>query len=103
MISADSLSIENYIYQEDLAERLKRLDRSIIGSIIKEQIPIPEQLLSNLDMKVKTIPEEDSDWLLENSLVSLPDSLMTSEVVSDSINISPESFNRLQMLDSLRQ
>ena len=100
---ADSLSIENYIYQEDLSERLKRLDRSIRGSILKNQIPIPEQLLGNLDGKVRTIQEEDSDWLLENSLVSLPDSLMTNDVVPDSVKMSPESFNRLQKLDSLKR
>ena len=100
---ADSLSIKSYIYKEDLSERLKRLDRSIRGSIIKAQIPIPEQLLGNLDGKVKTIQQEDSDWLLENSLVSLPDSLMINDVIPDSVKMSPESFNRLQKLDSLRR
>ncbi len=100
---ADSLSIENYIYQEALSERLKRLDRSIRGSILKDQIPIPEQLLGDLDGKVRTIQEENSEWLLENSLVSLPDSLMTNDVIPDSVKMSPESFNRLQQLDSLKR
>ena len=100
---ADSLSISGYMPHAELSERLKRIDRSVRTSIVKEQIPVPEQLLQNLDRKVKLLQKEDVDWLLRSNKVKMPDSLTMYNVIPDSLMSSPADFRRIQRMDSTKR
>jgi len=100
---ADSLSVSGYVSQKDLNERLKQIDRSVKGSIVKEQIPVPEELFVDIDSKVRLVPEDDADWLVRNSKIPLPDSLKTFSVIPDSLISNPADFKKVQRLDSARR
>ncbi len=100
---ADSLQVPGYIPQAVLDEKLKRIDRSVRGSIIKEQIAVPEQLFGGLDRKVKLISSENADRLMNTSLVKMPDSLQMLDAIPDSLINNPNDFKRIQRLDSMRR
>ena len=100
---ADSLFVSGYMSQSKLTERLKRIDRSVRNSIVKDQIPVPEQLLDNLDQKVDLLDVDEVSWLVTNNHVQLPDSLSAYNVIPDSLMNTPADFNRIQRLDSTRR
>lgn len=100
---ADSLSVSGYVSHNNLNERLKRIDRSVKGSIVKEQIPVPEELFMNINSKVRLVPEDDAEWLIRNSKIVLPDSLKTFSAIPDSLISNPADFKKVQRLDSARR
>ncbi|MCW0483036.1 DUF3078 domain-containing protein [Gaoshiqia sediminis] len=100
---SDSLFVSGFMSQSELTERLKRIDRSVRNSIVKDQIPVPEQLLENLDSKVDLLDQEDAEWLLETQQVKIPDSLTMYNVIPDSIMSNPSDFRRIQRLDSTKR
>ena len=100
---ADSLQVEGFVSHEELTEQLRRLDREVRNSIVKEEIPVPEQLFENLDQKVRLLKEEEVHLLLEDSLVILPDSLLSFATIPDPSMISEADYKRFQKLDSLKQ
>ncbi len=93
----DSLSVPGYIPASEIAEQQRRLDRSVQESIIRDQIPVPEQLLMGMGRNVKTVSPEESDWLLEAGIVSLPDSLSHADLSDPSYD-----ENKEKQKDSLR-
>lgn len=100
---ADSLQVPGYVPYDQLKEQLARIDRSVRDNIHKEQIAIPEQLLTNLDQKVKTLKPEEGSQLLGTSYVSMPDSLKDFGALPDSLITNPDDFKRLQRLDSTKR
>jgi len=99
----DSLSVPGYISQSHLNERLKRIDRSVKSSIIKEQIPVPEELFMDIDSKVRLVPQNDAEWLVRNSKITLPDSLRTFSAIPDSMISDPADLRKVQRLNSARR
>lgn len=99
---ADSLNVEGYVARPELNEKLQRLERSIENTIVKDQIAVPEELMVNLNEKVKLLEPGDVDILLRDSLVVIPDSLKGYDVIPDSLISSPADFKRLQRLDSAK-
>jgi len=99
----DSLSVSGYTAYPKLREQLKRIDRSVRNSIVKEQIPVPEQLLENIDRKAKVLSKEEAYKLLGSDYVSIPDSLNSFGTLPDSLMTNPDDFRRLQRLDSTRR
>jgi len=100
---SDSLSVPGYVSQNSLNERLKQIDRSVKGSIVKGQIPVPEELFLDMDSRLKLVPKNDAEWLIRNSKITLPDSLKTFSAIPDSLMTSPADFRRIQRLDSTRR
>ena len=68
---SDSLQVPGYMSYKELKEKLARIDRSVRDNINKDQIAVPEQLLTNLDEKVKTLKPEESERLLGTGYVSM--------------------------------
>ncbi|MGE4585739.1 MAG: DUF3078 domain-containing protein [Mangrovibacterium sp.] len=99
----DSLSVPGYVSREMLEEQLRLVNRSVKGSLVREQIPVPEELLSDVDANIRLVPEDDADWLVRNSKIVLSDSLMTFSAVPDSMLISPADFVKIQRRDSIRR
>ncbi|WP_163714741.1 DUF3078 domain-containing protein [Mangrovibacterium lignilyticum] len=99
----DSLSVPGYTAYPEVQEQLKRIDRSVRGSIIKKQIPVPEQLLENIDDRANVLSQEESYRLLGTEYVSIPDSLASFGALPDSVMTSPDDFRRLQRMDSTKR
>lgn len=100
---SDSLSVSGYVSQSNLNERLKRIDRSVKGSIVKAQIPVPEELFMDIDSKVRLVPQNDAEWLVRNSKITLSDSLRTFSAIPDSMISDPDDLRKVRRLDSVRR
>lgn len=100
---ADSLTVPGYISQGAINERLKRIDRSVKSSVVKEQIPVPEELFMNIDSKVRLVPQNDAEWLVRNSKIVLPDSLRIFNAIPDSMISDPDDLRKVQRLDNARR
>lgn len=99
----DSLSVSGYVSQSSLNERLKRIDRNVKSSIVKEQIPVPEELFADIDSKVKLVPQNDAEWLVRNSKITLSDSLRTFNAIPDSMISDPDDLRKVRRLSSARR
>jgi hypothetical protein len=99
----DSLSVPGYIAQSKIDEQLRRIDRSVKNSIVREQIPVPEELFERMDSKLRLVPQNDAEWLVRNSKITLPDSLRTFSAIPDSMISDPADLRRIQRLDSARR
>lgn len=100
---ADSLSVPGYVPQSVLSERLKRIDRSVKGSIVKDQIPVPRELFLDIDSKVTQVPADDAEWLIRNSRITLPDSLKTFSAIPDSLMTNSGDYRKVQQLERARR
>lgn len=99
----DNILIPGFVTDQELEEMMKDLDYSVKESIVKQQIPVPEQLLSNLSLKVNTVPPEESTRLLEEGKITLPDSLRNIDASPDSLSDDPDQLKVTQYKDSIRQ
>ena len=99
----DSLSVPGYVPYTELKEQMGRIDRSVRSSILKEQIPVPEQLLENVDKRVHTLSKDEAYKLLGTSYVSIPDSLTGFGSLPDSLMTNPDDLRRLQRMDSTKR
>lgn len=99
----DSLSISGYVSYNRICEQLKRIDRSVRESIVKDQIPVPEELFSDMDSKLSLIPKNDAEWLVRNSKITLPDSLKIFSAIPDSMIGSPSGLRKVQQMDRARR
>lgn len=99
---SDSLDVKGYVSAQEVKDKLAKLERAIKNTIVKDQIPVPEELLENLDEKVRLLERDEAEFLLRDSLVVLPDSLRAFDVIPDSMISSPTDFKRLQRLDSAK-
>ncbi|MGQ8336740.1 DUF3078 domain-containing protein [Sunxiuqinia sp. A32] len=100
---SDSLQIEGYVSNSQLIEQLKRIDREVRNTVVREEIPVPEQLMENLTEKVPLLKRDEADLLLRDSRVILPDSIQSFEAIPDSTLMSPADFRRIQRMDSLKR
>ena len=99
---ADSLNVSGFVSYDELQEQLARVDREVKNTIVREEIPVPESLFENITQKVRLLKKEESHLLLKDSLVVLPDSLLSFETIPDTSMISQQDYKRFQRLDSLK-
>ncbi|WP_372775543.1 DUF3078 domain-containing protein [Mangrovibacterium sp.] len=99
----DSLKVPGYMDFPTVHEQMKKIDRSVRNSIVKDQIPVPEQLLQNIDEKARIISPDESYKLLGTKYVSIPDSLENFGALPDSLLTNPDDFRRLQRMDSTKR
>ena len=100
---SDSLSVSGYLSAMAIAERLKRLDRSVKSNFVKGQISVPERLFKNMDSRIKFISSENAEWLVKNSKVTLPDSLKSYRAIPDSLMTNAADLKKLQRMDRARR
>ena len=99
----DSLKVSGYVGYSQVKEQQKRIDRSVRNSIVKDQIPVPEQLFHNIDQRAPILSQDESYRLLGTMYVSIPDSLAGFGALPDSAITNPDDFKRLQRMDSTKR
>ena len=104
---SDSLDVPGYQSEKEIHEIMKRIDRSVKSNIIKEKIPVPKDLLTNIDSKIPLVSEEDVKWLINNRDSVIPDRLewignKSKKIIDhfENIKIKKDSLLR-NMMDSL--
>ncbi len=98
----DSLNVSGYVSYLEMKEQFGRVDREVRHAIVRQEIPVPERLFENINQKVRLLQKNEAHLLLENSLVVLPDSLLSFKTIPDSSMISKEDYERFLRLDSLK-
>ncbi|MBK5203317.1 MAG: DUF3078 domain-containing protein, partial [Prolixibacteraceae bacterium] len=63
---SDSLDVPGYISDKEIHEIIKKIDRSVKSNIIREKIPVPKGLLTNIDGNIPLVTKEDVKWLINN-------------------------------------
>jgi len=99
----DSLNVPGYVAYPQVKEQLRRIDRSVRNSIVKGQIPVPEQLLENIDKRARILPQDQAYRLVGTKYVSIPDSLSGFGALPDSLITNPDDFKKLQRMDSTKR
>jgi len=99
---ADSLMVPGYYPSFMVEKDLEKIGVQLQTEFQNKEVTIPEELTANLDQKLNLIPEGEGIKLLTDSVYTIPDSLKIPEVIPDSLLNSPENFESLRVIDSLR-
>ena len=88
----DSLYVPGYYSVDHVKTDLEKIKTELQKESQKNDIEIPESLLSELDEKVQTVPQGKGIQLFKNNVYTMPKSLTIPEVISDSVLNSPQKF-----------
>src|SRR5680860_115313 len=99
---ADSLTVPGYYSNKQVAKDIENIGLQLQAKYQKKKILLPYGATSNLEEKLKLIPQGKEAEQFIDSLYSIPDSLQIPEVIPDSILNSPQVFQRLVRIDSVR-
>ena len=112
---SDSLDVPGYTSYEEILKIKKKVDRSIRTNVVREKIPVPKNLLTNIDDKLSLITKEDVSWLINNRDSIIPARLRGIGNISRSVmlhfkkmKIAKDSLlsvkvNLTEMVDSLEK
>ena len=98
----DSLNIPGFLSWAEVRKLIPAVEKSVFDDFAGKDIKIPASLLMGIENRVKIIPPGQGMELISDSVYHLPDSLKFSDVVPDSLIRTPDDFNRLLKLDSIR-
>ncbi len=98
----DSLSVPGYVSAALVEQEIGTIIKNYNKEVNVQKIPVPPSVLSEAKSQVEVIPEGKGNVLFTQSIYSFPDSLNIPEVIPDSVLNSPEKFNRLVKIDSIR-
>lgn len=98
----DSLSVPGFVSSEMLQDQIVQVITSYHQEVKMEDIPVPPSLLTEAQSEVPVVPEGKGIVLFSDSVYTMPDSLIIPEVIPDSVLNTPEQFNRLVKIDSIR-
>ncbi len=98
----DSLSVNGYYSVANVKKDIEKIRIELQKEFQKNDIEIPESLLSNIDEKVQTIPSGKGMQLFRNNVYVMPENLRIPEVIPDSVLNSPQQFRELVRIDSIR-
>ena len=98
----DTLSISGFMTSDQIHEKMFQLDREIRDQNPLEKIPIPEYLLTGIEQKVPFIAKERSQVLIEQNILTLPDSLKNLASKKDTLKPGSKKYIYYQKLDSIR-
>ena len=99
---ADSLSVPGYMSAAMVEKQLVNVIETYIDEVKLNEIMVPTSVIEQAKNEVVTIPEGKGIQLFVDSVYTFPDSLIIPEVIPDSVLNSPEQFNRLVRIDSIR-
>ncbi len=99
----DSLNVPGYVSFNLIQEEMRKIDRNVRSSIVADQIPVPEQLLHDLDEKVDLLKPEEAYKLAGTEYLNIPDSLKFDEFLADSLITNSQDFTRRQKQDSVKR
>ena len=98
----DSLRVPGYIAAPEVQRNIEQIGVGLQNEVQQNPIPVPDQVIENARMTAPLVPEGKGMVLFADSLYTLPDSLIIPEVIPDSILNTPEQFQRLVRIDSMR-
>jgi Protein of unknown function (DUF3078) len=92
----DSLQISGFFSNITILEKMKKLDRAIWNGVDLKTIPLPENLASTAENKIKPIEEGNEAAIIRRTHIVLPDSLMNVLANPDSLKNIPNDFSRIR-------
>jgi len=92
----DSLLISGYFSNNTILEKMKILDRAIWNGVDLKSIPLPENLASTAENRIKPIEEGNEAAIIRLTRIVLPDSLVNVLANPDSLKNIPNDFNRIR-------
>lgn len=98
----DSLRIQGYIPYSAMQERMAQKKAELQHYFTKENVKIPAALTDSIDEKLNLIPAGKGMQLFVSSAYKLPDHLLIPDIIPDEILNSPEKYEQLLKVDSLR-
>ena len=98
----DSASIPGYITIEKMQVALTEIEAREIRISGGITYPVPIEILSGIERKVKLIPPEEGMRLFTDSIFQMPDSLKFLDAIPDKQVQNEHDFKRILQLDSLR-
>ncbi|TNF45299.1 MAG: DUF3078 domain-containing protein, partial [Bacteroidetes bacterium] len=98
----DSLTVPGFYPFPQVQQRITIISKELEKEFENRQVQVPASLLTNLDTKLKLIPEGKGIQLFTQSIYSMPADLQIPEVIPDSVLNSAEKFQKLVRLDSIR-
>lgn len=98
----DSLSVPGYVSAEMVEQNIKKIKADYANEVKLHEIMVPTSVIDQAENEVVIIPEGKGIKLFVDSIYTFPDSLIIPEVIPDSVLNSPEQFNQLVRIDSIR-
>jgi hypothetical protein len=98
----DSLSVPGFYPYPQVQQRVANIGKELEKEFANKQTRVPASLLTNLEQKLNLIPEGKGMQLFTRSIYRMPADLQIPEVIPDSVLNSPEAFQKLVRLDSIR-
>ncbi len=98
----DSLSVPGYVSAPMIEQHIEQIKVDYANEVRLHEIMVPTSVIEQAENEVVIIPEGKGIQLFIDSIYTLPDSLIIPEVIPDSLLNSPEQFNRLVRIDSVR-
>ncbi len=98
----DSLSVPGYISAAKVRQNVDRIKTDYENEVDIRKITVPASLIANAEQEVEIIPPGKGIVLFNDSVYVFPDSLIIPDVIPDSILNTPEEFDKLVRVDSIR-
>ena len=98
----DSLNVAGFYPYPQVQQRIANMSSELEKEFENKQPRVPASLLTNLEERLKLIPEGKGMQLFAQSVYRMPADLQIPEVIPDSVLNSPDAFQRLVKLDSIR-
>lgn len=98
----DSLSVPGFYPYPQVRQRVENMEVQLKKEFESKQVSVPPSLLTDLETKLNLIPKGKGMQLFTGSVYNMPKDLQIPEVIPDSVLNSPEEFQKLVKLDSIR-
>jgi hypothetical protein len=98
----DSLSVPGFYPYPQVRQRVENMEMQLKKEFESKQASVPPSLLTDLETKLNLIPNGKGMQLFIQSVYTMPADLQIPEVIPDSVLNSPEEFQKLVKLDSIR-
>lgn len=98
----DSLNVPGFYPYQQVEKSLGQINTNLKKEFELKQANIPQSLFSNLDEKLKLIPEGKGMLLFAEGIYEMPKDLQIPEVIPDSVINSPAEFQKLVRIDNER-
>ena len=98
----DSLSVPGFYPFSLVQQRIGIIDLQLKKEFESKQVRVPSSLLTDLETKLNLIPKGKGLQLFTQSVYTMPADLQIPEIIPDSVLNSPEQFQKLVRIDSIR-
>ena len=98
----DSLSVPGYYPFTEVSQSISKIGVQLKNEFEKKQASIPPSVFTNLEEKLKLVPEGKGMQLFTSGIYTMPQELQIPDVIPDSVLNSPADFQRLVRIDSDR-